>query len=78
MEIEVITAIKINLTKEEYEILNKACNILSNFEMNASDNEINALQANYIKSVDYIEQNYALPTTVDFITMLLTEYEKNK
>ena len=75
---EVQTTVKIELTAEEFEILNKACSILGNFEMNESEAVLSLVQQKYMESVDLIDHDYALSTTIDFLAMLLTDYEKNK
>lgn len=75
---EVQATVKIELTKEEFDILNKACDILGDLEMNTSETDLCLLQRKYVDSVYGVEHENALSTTIDFIAMLLTEYEKNK
>lgn len=75
---EVQTTVKIDLTEEEYNILNKACNILGSFEMNESETNLSVVQCKYMESINFVDHDSALSTTIDFIAMLLTEYEKNK
>ena len=75
---EVQATVKIELTKEEFEILNKACDILGAFEMNESEDILSLVQRKYVDSVYGVEHNNALSITVDFLAMLLTDYERNK
>ena len=75
---EVKATVKIELTKEEFEILDKACSILGAFEMNENETTLSLVQQKYIDSVYGVEHENAISTTIDFIAMLLTEYEKNK
>lgn len=75
---EVQATVKIELTKEEFDILNKACDILGSLEMNESETNLCLIQQKYIDSVYGVEHENALSTTVDFLAMLLTDYEKNK
>lgn len=75
---EVQTTVKIKLTEEEFVILDKACNILGDFEMNVSETDLSLIQRKYIDDVYGIEHDNALSTAVDFLTMLLTSYAKNK
>lgn len=75
---EVITVTKINLTKEEFDILNKACDILGELEMNASETDLSLIQRKYVDSVYGVEHDNALSIAVDFLAMLLTEYEKSE
>ena len=75
---EVITVTKINLTKEEFDILNKACDILGDLEMNTSETDLCLIQRKYVDSVYGVEHDNALSIAVDFLAMLLTEYEKSE
>lgn len=75
---EVQTTVKIDLTEEEFDILNKACDILGSLEMNESETNLCLVQQKYMDSVYGLAHENALSITVDFLAMLLTDYEKNK
>jgi hypothetical protein len=75
---EIQTTVKIDLTKEEFDILNKACNILGDLEMNTSETDLCLVQRKYVDSVYGVEHENALSVAVDFLDMLLTDYVKNK
>lgn len=75
---EVQATVRIELTKEKCEILDKACSILGDFEMNASETNLSLVQQKYMDSVYGVEHENAISTTIDFIAMLLTEYEESK
>ena len=71
---KVQATVKIKLTEEEFEIINKACEILGRFEMNESEDVLSLVQRKYMESVDLVNHDYALSTTIDFLDMLLTDY----
>lgn len=74
---EVQATVKIKLTEEEYDILNKACDILGDLEMNTNETDLCLLQRKYVDSVYGVEHENALSVAVDFLDMLLTDYMKN-
>ena len=75
---EVQATVKIELEKEEFDILNKACDILGELEMNTSETDLCLIQRKYVDSVYGVEHENALSIAVDFLAMLLTEYEKSE
>lgn len=72
------TTIKIELTEEEFNALNKACDILGDLEMNSKETDLSLIQRKYEDSVYGVEHENALSVAVDFLDMLLTDYVKNK
>lgn len=63
---------EIILTNGERNVLKKALKILSDFEMNATSSECDALQMAFEDS-EYTGSAHTLPITIDFIDFLLQE-----
>lgn len=63
--------INIVITDEEREILNKAREILMNFESECSHEDERALQESYDEYTACVEYQTALPTAVDLLTTIL-------
>lgn len=63
--------INIVITDEEREILNKAREILMEFESESSSADENALQEMYNAYMDCVEHQMALPTAIDLLTTIL-------
>ena len=67
----------VELTSEEKEILTKARDILQEFENFSSSEQDNDLQELYESHLAYNTHDYALPTAIDFISMIIQEGEIN-
>lgn len=65
--------VKIVITEEEREILNKARKILMDFESESSAQDEELLQEMYDEYADCVYYQSALPTTVDLLTTILGE-----
>ena len=63
----------IAITDEEREILNKAREILMDFENKSSGADETFLQNKYDKLTDCVEHQMALPTAIDLLTTILGE-----
>ena len=63
--------INIVITDEEREILDKAREILMEFESECSSADVYALQEMYDEVTDCIEHQMALPTAIDLLTAIL-------
>ena len=63
--------INIVITDEEKEILNKARDILMDFESECSSADEHTLQDMYNEITDWIEHQTALPTAIDLLTTIL-------
>lgn len=63
--------INIIITDEEREILNKAREILIDFESECSCADENTLQEMYEEYTDCVEHQGALPTAIDLLTVIL-------
>lgn len=63
--------INIIITDEEREILNKARDILMDFESECSSADENTLQDMYDEITDCVEHQMALPTAIDLLTTIL-------
>ena len=59
------------ITDEEREILDKAREILMEFESECSSADENALQEMYEEYTDCVEHQMALPTAIDLLTTIL-------
>ena len=65
----------VELTSEEKEILTKARDILQEFENFSSSEQDNDLQELYENYLDYNTHDYALPTAIDLMSMIIQEGE---
>jgi hypothetical protein len=63
--------INIVITDEECQILKKAREILMNFESECTSADENFLQEQYNIYTDCVDHQYALPTAVDLLTVIL-------
>ena len=63
--------INIVITDEEREILNKAREILMDFESECSSADEHTLQDMYDEITDCVEHQDALPTAIDLLTTIL-------
>ena len=63
--------INIVITDEEKEILNKAREILMDFEVASSSADENTLQDMYDEYTNCVEHQSPLPTAIDLLTVIL-------
>ena len=63
--------INIIITDEEREVLNKAREILMNFESECSSADENTLQDIYDEYTNCVDHQMALPTAIDLLTTIL-------
>ena len=70
MYIEYVRA-KIKLTDEEEQTLKRAREILIKFENESSSQDENVLQEMYDAYTDCVDHQFALPTAVDLLTVIL-------
>jgi len=73
---KIVKTVKVELTDEEREILQKAQDILINFENEAVVSEEDALQEMYEEHVEYYQHETALPTAIDLLDTILNQKEK--
>ena len=67
--------INIVITDEEREILNKARDILMDFESECSSADEYTLQNMYDEYSDCVEHQMALPTAIDLLTTILGDID---
>ena len=65
--------VNIVITDEEREILTKAREILMNFESESSSADEHLLQDMYDEYTDCVDHQFALPTAVDLLTVIVGE-----
>lgn len=63
--------IKVILNEEEKKVIQKVVDLLVDLETNYSQEELQPLQEEYERYLDYVPHQQALPTTVDFLDMIL-------
>ena len=73
---KIVKTVKVELTDEEREILQKAQNILMSFEGCSTASEEETLQEMYEQSLDGYEHDYALPTAIDLLDIILNGVEE--
>ena len=71
MEIEK-RQIKVILNEEEKKVIQKVVDLLVDLEFSHSQEELQPLQEEYERCLDYVPHQQALPTTVDFLGMILS------
>lgn len=71
MEIEK-RKIKVILNEEEKKAIKKVVDLLVDLETNYSQEELQPLQEEYEKYLDYVPHAQALPTTIDFLDVILS------
>ena len=62
---------KMTITDEEREILTKAREILMDFESESSSADEHLLQDMYDEYTDCVDHQFALPTAVDLLTVIV-------
>ena len=67
----------VELTSEEREILKNARDILQEFENFSSSEQDNDLQELYENYLEYNTHDYALPTAIDLISMIIEKGEED-
>ena len=70
MEIEK-RKIKVILNEEEKKAIQKVVDLLVDLETNYSQEELQPLQEEYERYLDYVPHTQALPTAVDFLDVIL-------
>ena len=73
---KIVKTVKVELTEKEREILQKAQDILINFESEAVASEEETLQEMYEEHVDYCQHETALPTAIDLLDTILNQKER--
>ena len=68
---KIVKTVKVELTDEEREILDKARDILMTFEDECSSADEHTLQDMYEEYTDCVEHQTALPTAIDLLTTIL-------
>ena len=67
----IVKTVKVELTDEEREILDKARDILMTFEDECSSADEHTLQDMYDEYTDCVEHQMALPTAIDLLTTIM-------
>lgn len=68
---EVKKELKLTMTKEQAQALNNVVDILTEMELDMKKEDLDLLQEEYEKQLDYMPHNKALPTAIDYIGTLL-------
>lgn len=68
---KIVKTVNIELTNEGREILQKAQNILMNFENRATASDEEILQDMYMQRVNGYGHKFALPTAIDLLDTIL-------
>lgn len=63
--------LKLEMTKEQHEILNKAVDILTDLELDLEQEDIELIDDRYEEELDYLPHDKPLPTAIDYIGTLL-------
>ena len=72
---KIVKTVKVELTDEEREILQKAQDILMTCEDRATASDEETLQDMYEQKVDGYEHDFALPTAIDLLDTILNGIE---
>ena len=73
---KIVKTVSIELTEEERDILKEAQDILMTFEDRATASDEEALQDIYEQKVDGYEHDFALPTAIDLLDVILNGVEE--
>lgn len=73
---KIVKTVSIELTEEERDILKEAQDILMNFEDRATASDEETLQDMYEQKVDGYEHDFALPTAIDLLDVILNGVEE--
>ena len=63
--------LKLEMTEEQQSILKQAVDILTDIELDMENEDIDQIQEQYEKDLDYVPHTTALPTAIDYIGTLL-------
>jgi hypothetical protein len=63
--------LKLTMTKEQEQALKQAVDILTDMELDMEHEDIDQIQEQYEKDLDYVSHTTALPTAIDYIGTLL-------
>ena len=73
---KIVKTVKVELTEEERDILKEAQDILMTFEDRATASDEETLQDMYEQKVDGYEHDFALPTAIDLLDVILNGVEE--
>ena len=73
---KIVKTVKVELTDEERDILKEAQDILMTFEDRATTSDEETLQDMYEQKVDGYEHDFALPTAIDLLDVILNGVEE--
>lgn len=63
--------LKLEMTKEQAQALNKVVDILTTMELDMQEEDLDLLQDKYEEELNYCPHNKALPTAIDYLGTLL-------
>ena len=63
--------LRLEMTKEQVQALKQVADILTDMELDMDTEDLDLLQEEYEKELDYVPHNKALPTAIDYIGTLL-------
>ena len=73
---KIVKTVSIELTEEERDILKEAQDILMTFEDRATASDEETLQDMYEQKMDGYEHDFALPTAIDLLDVILNGVEE--
>ena len=73
---KIVKTVKVELTDEEREVIKQAHKILLDFEMQCSADDENTLEDMYDQKLGDFSQDYALPTAIDLLDVILNGVEE--
>ena len=73
---KIVKTVKVELTDEERDILKEAQDILMTFEDRATASDEETLQDMYEQKMDGYEHDFALPTAIDLLDVILNGVEE--
>jgi hypothetical protein len=63
--------LRLEMTKEQAQALNIVVSMLTEMELDMENEDLDLIQEEYEKQLDYVPHNEALPTAIDYIGTLL-------
>ena len=63
--------LKLEMTKEQAQALGKVVDILTHMELDMESEDLDLLEEEYEKDLNYITHSKALPTAIDYLGTLL-------
>ena len=63
--------LRLEMTKEQAQALKQVADILTDMELDMESEDLDLIQEEYEKDLDYLPHNKALPTAIDYIGTLL-------